>query len=154
MNSAVWRLVLASAAVVLVIAGCGGSVTKADVIARADAICTGTLRSIRAVAPPAGSSTADVARYFERVLPIVAGEAAHVSKLPRPAPSRDVLNQWISSMRLEAAQYRALATGAQLGDRPAIATALGALRRNPATGLAGRYGLRECAAAGGTSVAP
>jgi hypothetical protein len=61
---------------VALLAGCGGSVTKADVIARADAICSGTLRSIRAAAPPAGTSTAQLARYFERVVPIVAGNVS------------------------------------------------------------------------------
>jgi hypothetical protein len=57
-----------------VLAGCGGTYTKRDFIARADAICAGAVRETRAIAPPAFSGTgaqriSALAQYLARCYP-------------------------------------------------------------------------------------
>jgi hypothetical protein len=137
---------------VLAVAGCGSSVTKQDIVTRGDAICANTLRQVRAVPAPTGTSTTSLAAYYARVAPIIGSEAAAVRKLPRPPQDERALNSWISSVTLVASYYRALANAARLGDRQAIATADAALRGSDAATLAGRYGLRVCTGSAGTAV--
>jgi hypothetical protein len=137
---------------VLVLGGCGsGSATKKDVIAQANAICAAAQRDARAVAPPTGTSVSSVASYLARLAPVVENEAAQIRKLPRPKQDRALLSRWIGSVVLVAGDYRALATAARIGDRQAMETADAALRANPATELAARYGLRDCTGSAGTS---
>jgi hypothetical protein len=146
-----WPVALLASAVLL-IAGCGSTVTKKDVVARADGICADTLREVRAVPAPVSQSVAALSAYYARVAPIVESEATAVEKLPRPRQDQRVLNRWISSVDLFAAEYRAIANAARLGDRQAIATAQAAVRTNDAPALAAGYGLRVCTGAAGTSV--
>jgi hypothetical protein len=136
-------------AVALVLAGCG-SASKKDVIARADAICAGTQRDLRALTPPTGSSLSALASYFGQVVLITDNEATQVHKLPRPKQDLAALDRWIQSVQLAAGDFRALASAAKLADRQAFDTALAALRTSDETGLAERYGARVCAASSGT----
>jgi hypothetical protein len=147
--------VIAALAICWAVAACGsGDASKHDVIARGDAICASTLRSVRAVVPPsAGTSTpAALNGYLERVLPLVAKEVSQLQKLPRPTAEKAVLNRYIAAVAAAGAQYRALAAAASRNDVAAVASGLTALRSSPAGRLAKQYGLTQCAAAAGTSV--
>ena len=73
---------------------CGGhTVTKKDVIARANAICINALRAVRSLPPPAGAtgSPAALAAYLEKVAPIVENggvrRPARCRGRPRTGPS-------------------------------------------------------------------
>ncbi len=140
---------------VVTLAACGSAgVTRQDVIARGNAICSSALRSIRATPPPAPGpgSLAALASYLRRVLPIVEREAAELRALPRPAPNRATLERYIAAVTGSAAEYGALAAAAAHGDRSATDAVLAALRADPAPGLATRYGLTQCAGTAGTGV--
>jgi hypothetical protein len=140
---------LGSAAVVLAVAGCG-SITKKDVIARANAICATAQRDLRAVAAPSSTSPAALVSYLGQVVPIVDIEASQFRALPRPKQDLPVLGRWIESVQFAAADFRALRAGARLNDRQAINTAYAALRTSDETALAARYGAGVCAASTGT----
>jgi hypothetical protein len=130
---------------------CGGhAATKKDVIARADGICVNTLRQVRDVPPPAGSSLSALATYARKVAPLIDKEASDTRSLPRPAQDRAVLNRYVAAVAASAASYRALVAAARGDDPGDVAQALSALRSNPAPALATRYGLAECSAAAGT----
>jgi hypothetical protein len=136
------------AASVALLAGCGSAVTKQDVVVRADAICGGAVRALRALTPV--TSGAGLAAYLDRVTAIVASEASQLRRLPRPAQDRALLTRYIDSAGQIATEFEALASAARTGDSAAIATATSALRTNPAPVLAARYGLRDCAGAAAT----
>lgn len=137
----------------LAIVACGGtSPTKPDVIARGNAICVGTLRSVRAISPPSGVTTgAALSAYLQRVLPIVEREVSQLRKLPRPDTDKALLNRYIDAVTQAGATYRALAVTARRNETSGVARELAALRSSPAASLARRYGLTECATAAATS---
>jgi hypothetical protein len=139
------------AAACLAATACGGhTVTKKDVIARANGICINTLRAVRNVPPPAGSSLPALATYLGKVQPIIDKEAGDTRALPRPAPDRAILNRYVAAVSAGAAQYHAAATAAKNGDSAGVSQALATLRDNAAPALATQYGLGECSAAAGT----
>lgn len=124
---------------------CGSSpVTKQDVIARANQICETAASSARSVTPPAPGALPDLARYYQRVTPIVTVEVKQLRTLPRPAQDRALLDRYLAAIASSADEYRALANAAQSGDRGALASASAQLRSNPAAGLAMRYGIAGC----------
>ena len=134
---------------------CGShTATKQDVIARANAICSASVRDVRSVAPPAaGDGTlASLSAYLQKVLPIVEKEGGDTRALPRPARDRALLTRYIAAVTAAEQQYRAAAAAAARNDRAAVAQALSALRSSPATTLARQYGLSRCSAAAGTGV--
>jgi hypothetical protein len=134
---------------------CGShTATKQDVIARANAICSASVRGVRSVAPPAAGdgSLASLSTYLQKVLPIVEKEGGDTRALPRPARDRALLNRYIAAVTAAEQQYRTLATAAARNDRAVVAEALSALRSSPATTLARQYGLSRCSAAAGTGV--
>jgi hypothetical protein len=142
---------IAAACLGLGVAACGGhTVTKKDVVARANGICTTALHAMREVPAPTG--TANVSPYLAKVLPIVEKEAKDTQALPRPAQDRALLNRYVAAVTATATQYRALATAAEHADGAAVAQGLAALRANPAPALAARYGLTRCNASAGTGV--
>jgi hypothetical protein len=124
-------------AVAVALGGCGGGVTKKDVIARGNAICANAVLAIRS-APPSKIS-------FARVAAIVEHEAAQLRALPRPAQDRALLGRYVAAAGQLASDYRKLAAAEQSGDRSGVQAAFATLRSNPAPQLAARYGLRECA---------
>lgn len=152
--------VLAAAALSGLLAGCG-SYTRADFIARADAICASTLRMTRTIAPPdfgsteagqAGALRALVA-YLARAAPLARSEATQLRALRRPAGSagaRAELDRYLAAVTSAAADYSALASAASRGDGQGVAAAEAALRSDPAASLAARYGLHVCGQAGAT----
>ena len=140
--------------VALALAACGSSgESKQDFIARANGICTNAIHDVRNVSVPGSGgavSAPALAKYLEAVAPIVASEAKQLKTLPRPTTDRALLDKYLAAVAAIAAQYKALAQAARAGDRQAMSTATAALQANPATGLATRYGLTECAGATGT----
>jgi hypothetical protein len=138
--------------VALAIAGCGSTVTKQDVIRRADAICANTLREVRAAASTAGNHVSPA--YADRLSALIADETAQLEKIPRPAKDRALLNEYMAAVGRVAAGYRALAAATKRGGSGAVAAALATLRANPAPALATRYGMTVCSGASGTTVAP
>lgn len=138
-----------------VLAACGGGApTKQEVVARADAICAGTLRDIRATPAPTGgqSSLPALAAYLRQVVPIVDKEAAQLRALPRPAQDRAVLDRYITAVGNSASEYRGLAAAAARGDRSGVVQALSTLQANPVQTLAQSYGLSQCSGATGTGL--
>jgi len=141
----------ALAAACVAATACGGhTATKQDVIARANGICVNTLRQVRDVAPPAGSSLSALATYARKVEPLIDKEASDTRGLPRPAQGRGLLNRYVAAVSDSATSYRALAAAARADNASGVAQALSALRSNPAPALATQYGLTECSAAAGT----
>ena len=147
-------------AVALSVAGCGGhSVTKQQVVARANAICFASLQSIRSVPGPTVSDPSfsnrrfllAFGRYADKVVPIIDGEVGKLRALPRPAQDTHTLNAFIAAMASERVDYHALATAAGRGDSAGVNDALGSLRANPAGKLASTYGLKQCTGTAGTS---
>jgi hypothetical protein len=135
----------------LVIAACGAhTATKPDVIARGNAICSAALRDVRAVPPPTGAAAQ--APYLKKVLPIVEREASSTRALPRPAQDRGLLNRYVAAVTTTEQRYRALEAAAARNDPATVSRVLAALRADPATTLAKRYGMTRCSAAAGTSV--
>jgi hypothetical protein len=143
------------AAACLAATACGGhTATKQDVIAQGNAICAGALRNIRALPTPASAeaSTAALAKYLEQVVPIIHTEIAGLRKLPRPARDRALLDRFLAAMGTTESQYRTLLAAARAGDSASVSEALSALAAGSSTTVARRYGLTQCANAGGTAV--
>jgi hypothetical protein len=154
-NPARLRTALAAALAALIVTACGGhTANKQDVIARGNAICAAALRDLRVTPPPAGGGTSlpGLAAYLRAVVPILQREVSSLQKLPRPAADRALLDQYVAAMKKSGATDRALATAAQRGDQDAVNQALAELQVNPASSLAARYGLNQCAGATGTAV--
>lgn len=149
------RTALAALLAALVVTACGGhTVTKEDVIARGNAICGAALRDLRATPPPAAGETSlpGLAAYLRAVMPILQREVSNLQMLPRPAADRALLDQYVSAVAKSGATYRALAAAARRGDQDAVNQALAQLEANPASSLAARYGLNQCAGTAGTGV--
>ena len=90
----------------LAVSACGGhTVTKKDVIARANGICITALRSMRELPPPAG--TTGLADYLDKVAPIVENEATQTRALPRPAQDRASPEPLRGRRTATATRYRA-----------------------------------------------
>ncbi len=150
-----------SAAAVLVgllVAGCGGSYTRADFIQRADGICTGTTRQIRLLRPPQFGATTVLerrssARYLIDAAELVKQEARRLSALPRPpenASQRRLRSRWLAEVHSSATELLALASATSTDDAAAMSSAEGKLAANPVVKLAGEYGARACAGPGAT----
>jgi len=149
------RACASMAAVCLAATACGGhTVTKKDVIARANGICINALNAARSLSPPTGGTgtPAALAAYLDKLVPIVEKEASQTRALPRPAKDRTVLNRYVAAVTAGANQYRALATAAHNGDAAGISERLAALRTSSAPALAAQYGLTRCNASAGTGV--
>ena len=150
------RTALAAVLVALLVTACGGhTANKQDVIARGNAICAAAQRDLLVTPPPAGGETSlpGLAAYLRAVMPILQREVSSLRTLPRPAPDRAVLDQYLSAIARSGITYRALAAAARRGDQAAVNQALAQLQVNPASSLAARYGLHQCAGAAGTAVA-
>ena len=124
---------------------CGShAATKAGFVARADAICSTTVRSIRATGQASASTLAGQ----------LASEEHQLRSLPRPeqsAENRATLQRYLTALDRDVVNYRALATATARGDSAARADAESALRTSPTTPLAARYGLKDCTHPGSTS---
>lgn len=145
-------------ALTVVVAGCGGSgYTKSDFIARADAICTSTLRQARAITPPASTSQPGgaLAAYLGQLVPLVQSEAKQLRALKRPpgnAHEAATLTAYYGALAQIVANYRQLEAAASRGDTQTVTDIEATLRANPGAGLAASYGLQTCGTPGSTSV--
>ncbi len=143
----------------VLLAACG-EYTKQDFIARADAICTTTVRATRLIDPPSfshagGGRLQGLAAYSAKVLPLVQAEATQLRGLPRPtggaAADRSTLTSFLGRFTALVGDYRDLQTAATKSDAPGVARAESALTLSPVGSLAARYGLRSCGTAGATT---
>ncbi len=138
------------------LAGCGGSsYTKSDFVARADGICTNTLRQSRALAPPGADSGAALSAYLGKLVPLVESEADQLRALKRPADSardRATLTAYFAALGQVVDAYRRLQGAAARGDDQTMADVESALNANPVASLAATYGLKTCGTPGSTSV--
>lgn len=138
------------------VAGCGSSgYSKSDFVARADGICTNTLRQTRALAPPASASGSSVAAYLGKLVPLVESEADQLRALARPPDSardRATLTAYFAALGQVVAAYRQLKAAAARGDAQAIADVEATLNASPVASLAASYGLKACGTPGSTSV--
>ena len=146
-------------AVAVLVSACGGSKhdTKADFVARANAICTKTLSQTRAITPPPSTSQPGgaLAAYLGQLVPLLRSEADQIQALKRPsggsAQDRRVLAKYLAALGQVVSAYRQLEAAAKRGDAQAIADVEATLRANPAADLAASYGLRACGTPGGTA---
>jgi hypothetical protein len=139
----------------LVLSACGGhTATKQDVIARANAICASASRDLLATTPPGGGETSlsGLSDYLDATVPILRREISNLQTLPRPATDRALLDQYLSAVAKSGITYGTLAAAARRGDQDAVNQALADLQANPASSLAARYGMNQCAGASGTAV--
>jgi hypothetical protein len=141
--------VAATVTAAAVVAGCGAqAVTKHEVMARADAICSTALGDARALKQ---GGAAD-AVYLGQLATVVETEARKLRALPRPAADRAVLDLFITNVARAAGQYRQLAAAARAGDQATVRRLTAELAANPEATYASSYGLRECAGRSGTLV--
>ena len=144
-------------AVVTLLAGCGGSsYTKGDFVARADAICTSTLRQTRALAPPSSTSQPGgaLAVYLGQLVPLVQSEANQLRALKRPSDgARDsgTLTAYYKALAQIVANYRQLEAAAKRGDTQTVTDVEATLRASPIAALAASYGLQTCGTPGSTT---
>jgi hypothetical protein len=139
-------------AIAAVLAGCGGGTTKADFVARADAICANTVRQTRSIPPPSFTHSASqrlsaLAGYLAVVLPIEQTETNQIHALPRPtqdARARAALTDYLAALTKAVSEYGELTAAAKRGDAQGVANDEAALRANPVASLATSYGLRTC----------
>jgi hypothetical protein len=144
-------------AVVVLVAGCGGSgYTKSDFIARADAICTSTLSRSRALTPPAPTSQPGgaLAAYLGQLVPLVQSEADQLRALKRPpdnARDRAMLTSYYGALAQIVTNYRQLEAAAKSGDTQTVNDVEATLRASPIAVLATSYGLKSCGTPGSTT---
>jgi hypothetical protein len=141
-------------ALVALLAGCGGSYTKGDFIARADAICASAVRQTRSIAPvSAPQSLNALAQYVSQVSPVVQSEVSQLRALRRPgggARDRAALTAYLAASAQVAGYWRELGAAATRGDAQGVASAEAALRATPVASLAAGYGLHSCGTPGAT----
>jgi hypothetical protein len=143
----------------LSVSACGGghAATKADFVARANAICTKTLAQTRAIPPPVSTAqpTGALAAYLGRLVPLLQSETDQIRALKRPsvgsAQDRQTLSKYLVALSQVVASYRQLESAAKRGDADAVASVEAALRANPAADLAASYGLHACGTPGATA---
>jgi hypothetical protein len=139
------HVLLATVATAATITGCGGhSATRKDVIARANAICFTAQQAARSVASPGAADAQALARYFDKVVPIVAKESRQLAALPRPKQRQATLNHYVDAVGASVADYRAAARAAAAGDAGGVTQALARLQSTGATRYARAYGLNQC----------
>lgn len=146
-------------AVAILASACGGArhYTKADFVARANAICTKTLNQTRAITPPPSTAQPGgaFAAYLGKLVPLVQAEADQIRALKRPtgatARERRMLSQYLAALGQVVTAYRELEAAAKRGDAETIASVEATLRANPAADLATSYGLRSCGTPGTTT---
>ena len=139
--------------VALAVTACGSSspkpLAKTAWIAKADAICTQSQASIRALGAP--TDLAAVATYGTKVGDILEQEIAAIRALPPPAADRATIDRMLTEANQGVAVARHLSTLAASGDAAAVQqyattsqTATASARQ-----LAQAYGLKVCGQATG-----
>ena len=109
-------------ALTVVVSACGGGgYTKTDFVARADAICTSTLRQTRALTPPASTSQPGgaLAAYLGQLVPLVQSEAHQLRALKRPRQGSGLrhADAYFAALAQIVANYRQLEAAAGAATR-------------------------------------
>jgi hypothetical protein len=136
-----------------VLVACGSSAPKPLAkpvwIAKADAVCTQSQSSIRALGSP--SDLAAIATYGTKVGDILEQEIAKLRALPPPKADQAAIDRMLTEAQHGVTVARQLAALAERGDATAVQQY--ATASNGATAEAGRlakaYGLRVCGQATG-----
>jgi hypothetical protein len=137
---------------VLILAGCGSSITKHDYVLRAEGVCNATLRSLRLLGQPtlSGSTaarTASLAGYLDHAAPLVQTELRKLKGLPRPeqtpAQSR-TLQRYLAALADTVEELQAVASAARSGNSQMVSAGQKSLATNSTSALAAAYGLRAC----------
>lgn len=132
---------------VSLLAGCG-SYTRRDFDARANAVCSSALRTLRAL--PAGGG---VVAYLHAAIPVITRESHELSSLRRPplAPRQaELLRRFLASVAASPAEFRGLARAEATGSPSAVAAAAAPLRAAQTVSLSAALGLTDCGAPGAT----
>jgi hypothetical protein len=142
---------------VVALAGCGGSgsstVSKAQYIKQADAICSREHAQVSALtAPsftPAAATKQDMptaARYLDRYVPLFGGAISQLDKLKRPSRDRAVLDRTLARADALVSAYDSARKAAHKGDVPGFKAgfAKAAVAGRSARALARRYGFQAC----------
>jgi hypothetical protein len=140
---------------------CGGSspktVSKAELISRADAICSDQNRQINAVPSPKGSVasiTKDqmpaAASYFDTTLAIARAHLKQIKAVGRPDRDQALYQQALAQQDAALAAVDSARQAAHAGDPTAFQKALGEAGRSGVSSrdLAQRFGFKVCGTAG------
>jgi hypothetical protein len=141
------------AAIAAALAGCGSSspkpLPKAEWIAKADAICTKSQASIRALGSPADLPA--IAAYGTKVGDILQQEIAAIRALPPPKSDRQTIDRMLTAAHRGVDVADHLAQLAAGGDAAAVQQYAASSQNATATArqLAQAYGLKVCGQATG-----
>jgi hypothetical protein len=134
------------AVAVAALAGCGGggTLSKADFVSRADAICKRYSARIKAIPQP--KSPAGIPRFVERALPLTRKELAELRALRPPAKDAGTVRRILDEFERTIEAGRKLSAAVQKNDRGAFdrANLAGSKAARTADRLARAYGFRSC----------
>ena len=115
----------AAALALVVIAGCGGggekkgTLSKQELIARGDALCTRARSSIPS--PPRTTSAAAIVRYTATVIRVSESTLARFKSLEPPSEQRDTFNRFLAAAGSRLDDVRGEQSAARRGDLRAVA---------------------------------
>jgi len=133
--------------------GAGRTVAKADLIAKADAICSEQNRQINAVPSPTGSlanisqtQLSAAASYFDRTLAIARGHLDQIQALGRPDRDQGLYRQALAQEQVALNGVSRASRAAHAGDVAGFMKALADAGHgaSAARDLAQRFGFRVC----------
>jgi hypothetical protein len=131
-------------------AGCGGDgggerLSRADYVAKADAICLATARKRQAL--PVPSAIAQIPRYVDRALPLLDSERSDLRALPPPSELEDEVASWLNAMQEERGALSDLRSAAKSGNSAKVRAigSRGAAIEQRARTRARAIGLGDCA---------
>jgi hypothetical protein len=141
------RKIVLAAAVVGLVAGCGGSgrLSKAEYAKQADAICTKYNAKLKALARP--TSIGALPDYVDKALPLARKGDDELRALKPPKNEERTAKTWLVENDSVVHSMERLRDAAKKGDRAGIQTALNEATSSnqTANSLARRLGLRVCA---------
>jgi hypothetical protein len=129
--------------------------SKADFIARGDAICAANVVEEKAVPQPSRSDLKAVASYLPRFLAIVADEDAKLRALKAPAADQATIDAALSELDTALADGRKAENAANAGNAAAFQSAFQAANvpGNDATTKLHTYGFQHCPSPSGSAAA-
>jgi hypothetical protein len=133
----------------LLLAGCGGGgssrLSKADFIAKANAICSKYQAKINALPQP--KSVKDVPGYIDKALPLLQAGTSQLEGLKAPTELQSTADEWRGILHTQVDQAKSLKTAAEKGDVAGVTRiANGASAQNKrANQLAAQLGAQACA---------
>jgi hypothetical protein len=148
-RSRVGRPLLAALAVILLLAGCGGGsgaprLSRAEFVAKADAICRTYNRQSRAIARP--KSLAELATAIDKVVPLLDQSVQKLQKLRPPKDEQADVDRWIAGVQRLEDDLRSVQDKAAKKDSQGVQAALqaGAVQNKRSNALAGKLGMSVC----------